>query len=219
MRFALDAAADTPVVVAPAADAAAAADVASPPTHAIAATDYYGRSERERALCLRAASPSWGYIALLVNANVVAAGVQVATKFAPDAGVRTLGPGFIGLAWGALLGGGYLAMPKCHTQFAGGAPPEGDVRSPLPVAFALAALAGVTAPVLVGVETGGLVQTWTTEERVMRLVTAGLAGFAGAFLPYVPFLAPPTWRAAKELERLRIAPLDRGAWVGYTARF
>jgi hypothetical protein len=213
----LDAAQDPPAVVAPA--PVANPEQAAPPTHAIAATDYYGRTEHERALCMRAASPSWGYIALLVNANVVAAGVHVATKYAPDTGVRMLGPGFVGLAWGALIGGGYLAMPKCHNQFAGGAPPEGDVHSSLPLALGLATLAGATAPVLMGIEMGPLVQSWTTEERVMRLVTAGLAGFAGALLPYIPFLAPPTWRAAKELERLRIAPLERGAWVGYSARF
>lgn len=110
-------------------------------------------------------------------------------------------------------------MPKCHPQYAGGAPPEGDVRSSLPLALGLATLAGVTAPILVGIETGSLAPSWTTEERVMRLVTAGLAGFAGALIPYIPFLAPPNWRAAKELERLRVAPLDRGAWIGWTATF
>lgn len=219
----MDAAAETPAVVAPAPGTSSESGGQTPPavapTHAIAATDYYGRDERERALCKRAGEWSWGYIALLVNANVVAAGVEVATKYAPDTGVRMLGPGFVGLTWGALVGGGWLAMPKCHPQYAGGAPPEGDVRSSLPLALGLATLAGVTAPILVGIETGSLAPSWTTEERVMRLVTAGLAGFAGALIPYIPFLAPPNWRAAKELERLRVAPLDRGAWIGWTATF
>lgn len=214
----MDAAAETPAVVAPAAEQGQPPPVVGP-THAIAATDHYGRDDRERALCKRAGEWSWGYIALLVNANVVAAGVEIATKYAPDTGVRMLGPGLVGLTWGALLGGGYLAMPKCHPQYTGGAPPEGDVRSSLPLALGLATLAGVTAPVIVGVQTGNLVPSWTTEERVMRLVTAGLAGFAGALIPYIPFLAPPNWRAAKELERVRVAPLDRGAWIGWSTSF
>ena len=220
----MDAPAEPPAVVAPAPTAqdgagSTAPPPAAPPTHAIAATDYYGRSLREVELCARAGAISWGYIALLVNANAVAAGVEVATKYAPDAGVRMLGPGFVGLAWGALVGGGWLAMPQCHPHYAGGAPPEGDVRTSVPLALALATLAGVTAPVMVGIETGNLVPSWSNEERIMRLVTAGLTGFAGALLPYVPFLSPPNWRAARELERLRVSPVAGGAVVGWSTSF
>lgn len=53
----------------------------------------------------------------------------------------------------------------------------------------------------------------------MRLVLASGFGIAGALLPYL--LPPKTWRAAKELERLRAAPTEdgRGAFVSWRVRF
>ena len=46
---------------------------------------------------------------------------------------------------------------------------------------------------------------------------SGLAGFGGALLPYL--LPPRTWRAAKELEKLRVSATQGGAFVGITLRF
>jgi hypothetical protein len=52
----------------------------------------------------------------------------------------------------------------------------------------------------------------------MHVVVAGIAGFAGALLPY---LAPPrTWRAARELHRIRFGADGRGqAFLSYSAPF
>jgi hypothetical protein len=48
---------------------------------------------------------------------------------------------------------------------------------------------------------------------------AGGVAFTGALLPYVPFLSPKTWRAARELQNLRAATDGKSAYVGYTLRF
>jgi hypothetical protein len=52
----------------------------------------------------------------------------------------------------------------------------------------------------------------------MHLVVAGVAGFAGALLPYL--IPPRTWAAARELERLRFEVDGRGnPFVGYVGTF
>jgi hypothetical protein len=93
-------------------------------------------------------------------------------------------------------------------------------------AVATPLLAGATAPLLVGIETGtGAVTTpWSTAERTGRLVTAGVAGAGGALLPYL--IPPKTWRAAKELQKIRVGAVastgsaaPSGALVSYTLRF
>jgi hypothetical protein len=51
----------------------------------------------------------------------------------------------------------------------------------------------------------------------MHLVAAGVAGFAGAFVPYL--IPPSTWSAARELERLRVSSDGHSAFVGYGREF
>src|SRR5438105_11069306 len=122
----------------------------SAPTHALAATENYGRTARERELVERCAAPAWGYEAVWAGFVGISLAVGAGSKFAPDAAVRSIGPGLIGLSWGGLVGGAYLALPKCHSYYAGGPPPEGSVGTTVPIAIALAVLAGATAPILVG---------------------------------------------------------------------
>ena len=192
--------------------------VADPPAfHVTAATELAPRGAEERRLCERASSPDWLYFVPLLALNVGSVALDSALKYADGSSVRALGPSAVGLVWGATIGGGYLALPKCDPRWVGFSPPEGDVRASWPVALSLAILAGATAPVVVGVETGGLPPSWTTEERVTRLVLAGTTGFVGAFLPYL--LPPRTWRAARELERLRVGASSHAASLSYTLTF
>jgi hypothetical protein len=213
----LDAA--TPPETPPAEIAPAPPPLAAPPVAAqrIAATEYAPREGRERELCMQASRADTLYMAITAKAFLGSIIIQVATKNASDIGVRMLGPGFVGLSWGWMLGGGYLAFPKCHPNFVGDPPPEGGGRPAWPVAITLAALSGATAPMITGVVTGPLVSTWTTEERVTRLVVAGVSAVAGALLPYL--LPPRTWRAARELERLRIEAGPQGAVLGWHTTF
>jgi hypothetical protein len=52
----------------------------------------------------------------------------------------------------------------------------------------------------------------------MHIVAAGLAGFGGALLPYL--LPPRTWRASRELMRLRLATTTAGGpLLGYSFEF
>jgi len=199
---------EPPAVVAPA-----------PPTHGLAATELYGRTARETELCERASSPAWGYVLLWGNFVAASLALGAATKYASDPAVRSVAPGFIGLSWGGLVGSAYAAMPKCHPYYAGGAPPEGNVKTSVPVVIALTLLAGATAPIMVGIDTGPIPTPWKTEERVTRLFLAGGFGLLGALLPYVPFLSPRTLRAARELERLRVEPAQNGAIVRFSMRF
>ncbi|HEY8088395.1 MAG TPA: hypothetical protein VIF09_11135, partial [Polyangiaceae bacterium] len=134
--------------------------------------------------------------------------------------LRMAGPVAIGLTWGATVGGTWLALPKCAPHWVGETPREGDVRATWPVALSLALLAGVTAPFVNGIAIGSynLPIEWSTFEREMHVVAAGLAGFGGALLPYV--LPPRTWSAAREIDRLRFGADGRGgAFVGYSATF
>lgn len=182
-----------------------------------AATDLAPHAGRERELCERASSPDWLYSAALLVLDVGAIWFDNDIKYEGQPGVRLLGPSAVGLAWGATIGGGYLALPKCDMRWVGHASYEGDIRTSWPLALSLAMLAGATAPVLVGVEIGPLVGEWQTSERVMRLVLSGTTGFVGALLPYL--LPPKTWRAAKELEKLRLGASATGATVGFSFAF
>jgi hypothetical protein len=107
-------------------------------------------------------------------------------------------------------------------------PREGDVRATWPLALSLALLAGVTAPIVNGIAIGtfcappacqdGLPAAWTTFEREMHVVAAGVSGFGGALLPYL--LPPRTWSAARDLDHLRMGADGRGnVFVGYSAAF
>ena len=75
----------------------------------------------------------------------------------------------------------------------------------------------MTAPFVVGQEQGPVPKSWPVTERSMRLVTAGLSGFAGALLPYV--LPPITWRAHQELVKIRVAPVETGAGLTFSGTF
>jgi hypothetical protein len=91
------------------------------------------------------------------------------------------------------------------------------VRETWPLALSFALLAGATAPIVNGIATGSLPPSWTTFEREMHLVTAGVLGFGGALLPYV--LPPRTWASAREIERLRVNASAEGVFVSYGTRF
>jgi hypothetical protein len=133
----------------------------------------------------------------------------------------------IGLTWGATVGGAWLALPKCEHHWVGSPPREGDIRASWPLAISLAVLAGVTAPVVNAIAIGncnppacqgGLPAGWTTPEREGHILAAGLAGFGGAFIPYL--LPPRTWRAARAIDRLRFGVDAKGnVFVGYGVAF
>lgn len=207
-------------------------DAASPPPpppsppalYLAAAGDLYPRDGRERELCESASSPDWLYLGGLLLADVGAVYLSAYELYlSREAPVRHIGPALIGLTWGATIGGGYLALPKCSPHFVATAPREGSQRSPWPLALSLATLAGATAPFITGISTQSKDTIydryilWTTEERALRLIISGVTAFGGALLPYL--IPPKTWRAARELEKLRVTPLQGGAFVGLSFRF
>jgi hypothetical protein len=173
-----------------------------------AATDERPRDDQERRLCEKASHPDWYYLAGLAVLDAGAIFVESQTKnfrvAKPDEGdsgnraVRFLGPLSMGFMWGATLSGGYLSLSKCSMDWVRSAPPEGDVRSPVPFAIALAMIAGATAPIF---------------------LAAGGMGVVGSLLPYL--LPPRTWSGARELMHLRAetTPDMKGAFVSYSARF
>ena len=206
-------------------ESAPAAEVAPPPAPVAtgtrpppAATDLYPRDAEERRLCEKASTPDWLYMAI---PPVLVAGAIVldsqGLKFQENAFLRTLGPASVGLTWGFMVGGTYLALPKCSPTYVSTIPVEGDVRASWPMAFALAMFAGATAPVIVGIETGPLPLSWTTVERSMRLVTAGVVAFGSALLPYL--LPPKTWRAMKQLQDIRAGATKDGFFVSVGLTF
>jgi len=202
----------------------------SPPaSYSYAPGDIYPRGSREEDLCATASHADWIYLGALVALDVGSFywGSRDEFKFDPSWVKRYTGPAMIGLTWGATLGGGYLALPKCEPHWVSHAPREGGVRASWPIALSLALLAGATAPIVNGIAVGycndsrcqgGLPGFWSDEERSMHLVVAGVAGFGGALLPYL--LPPRTWSAAKELEHLRVGADARGnVVVGLSGTF
>jgi hypothetical protein len=183
--------------------------------------DIYPRGPREVALCDTASHPDWLYLGALVALDVggIWAGASGPIKFSDSLPIRFTGPLMIGLTWGATVGGAWLALPKCSGSWVAGPPPEGQVREAWPLTLALALLAGATAPIVNGIAVGfDLPVQWSTFEREMHLVTAGLAGFGGALLPYL--IPPRTWVAAGELERIRFGVDGHGnALLQYGFRF
>jgi hypothetical protein len=205
--------------------------IASPEKYAPG--DIYALGSREEELCRSASRPDWVYLAGLVALDAAAfwGGSTDAVKFSDSLAVRMLGPGMIGLAWGATVGGVWLALPKCGRHWVESPPREGDIRANWPVALSLALLAGATAPIANGIALqlalsncfppqcqNGLPASWGTFEREMHLVVAGVAGFGGALLPYL--VPPRTWAAARELDRIRFGADGRGnAFIAYTVSF
>jgi hypothetical protein len=156
----------------------------------------------------------------VLDAGTIWFGSWEKVKYTDSVLLRLSGPAAIGLSWGATVGGAWLALPKCSPQWTGEPPREGNVHANWPIALSLALLAGATAPLINGIAIGSydLPLTWTTVERAMHLVDAGLAGFVGAFLPYL--IPPTTWSAAREIERIRFgADGHGGMFLGYSGRF
>jgi hypothetical protein len=197
-----------------------------------AATDYAPRSAEERDLCERASDPDWLYMGglLALNAGAVFLDNSIFKYGGGGSGVRLTGASISGFTWGGLVTGMYLSLPKCNPRFVDAPPPEGAVRSRLPLAIALSTLAVATAPFFVYIYTGPVPTDWTVSERSMRVIFPMITGLAGSIVPYLEFLAPKTWRSAMKLERIRLqsAPVPPGAdlrqppagfFVGYTAQF
>jgi hypothetical protein len=181
-------------------------------------TNIHPVGARERALCDAASQPD--YLYLLAGPLSLAGAITLESyvfKFDERPGFRTIGPGLVGLTWGFTLGSIYPSFQRCSPTWVLSAPREGDVREWWPVAVAVAAAAMLTAPVVVGVETGPVPFEWSVAERQARLFVAGGAGAIGALVPYV--LPPKTWRAIKELQRIRAGADERGFFIGYSARF
>jgi hypothetical protein len=183
--------------------------------------DLYPSEGRERSLCEKASHTDWPYLLGLVilDAGAIAVGSLDAVEASSSLPVRFVGPVAIGATWGITVGGAWLALPKCSSEWVSSPPREGAVRATWPLALSLALLAGATAPVIDAIARGDdSTSPYSTFEREMHVVAAGVAGFGGALLPYL--LPPRTWAAALELERIRVGPDGRGGWCfGYAARF
>jgi hypothetical protein len=200
---------------------------ALPPTppatapYVYAAGDIYPRGTRERELCARASHPDWVYLGGLavLDAAAIGVGSSYSIKYTDSVPLRMSGPLMIGLAWGATIGGAWLALPQCSPDWVGESPREGGDRAIWPMALSLALLAAATAPIVNGIAIGSnLPHDWTDLERATHVGVAGLAGFGGALLPYV--LPPRTWRAAREIERIRVAGgAGGGMFLSYAVVF
>ena len=188
--------------------------------YAAAPGDIYPRNARERDLCGEASHPDWLYMAGLVAIDAGAAVLDWDPSLQNSSIdlARYVGPAAFGLAWGATLGGGYLALPKCDPHWVGEAPREGDVKDAVPLALAIALLGGATAPIFQGIVIGNGSSSLSTTERAMHIVTAGVAGFVGGLVPYL--IPPRTFSAAREIEHLRVGVDTRGGFtLGYQASF
>jgi hypothetical protein len=209
---------------------ASAQPATDPPAYAYAPGDIYPVGERERELCAKADHPDWLYLSglfvldvagVFVNGALLASDANGNPKTSSSA-VRQLGPAAIGFSWGATIGGGYLALPKCDPHWVSYAPREGDVRSPWPLALTLATIGGIFGASMTGVFTtlqasSADMQNWSTEERAGRLWIAGLSGFVGALVPYL--IPPRTWSGARELARIRASADAHGAGLSYSLAF
>lgn len=206
-----------------------------------AATDYRPRGVVEKDLCARASSPDYAYIlgSFALAAGAVMFDSEIAQswgeptaerpKGSPTAAwTRTISSGVVGFTWGAFLGGSYLSLPKCSPDWVPPVAAEGAVTKRWPFAIAASVVAGISAPFLVYIETGFIPTHWALSERGARIYVPALAGVAGALLPWIPALAPKTYRNMLKLERLRIenAPVPPGAerppnglMVGYSMTF
>jgi hypothetical protein len=190
----------------------------------VASTDFYARSAREKELCESASHPDWLYLAiqpvLVTGAILLDTEVLKWNTVGGPGGsevVRDIGPALVGLTWGSLVGSFMPSMPKCSPHFVSTIPPEGQIRTPLTLAFAFAFLAGMTAPFVDSIAIGQVPDAWSTGERVTRLVLSSTFAFGAAFIPYL--LPPKTERAARELEHIRATVSAQGAFVSYTLQF
>lgn len=191
-----------------------------PAAYAAAPGDIYPRGAQEQELCERASHPDWVYLGALLalDAGAITYGSVGSIQDNSSIAVRFTAPVAVGLAWGAGIGGGWLALSHCDPHYVGEAPREGDVHADWPLALSLALLGGSTAPMINAILVGGLPRDWSDSERAMHVVAAGAAGFVGALVPYL--LPPRSWSAAKELEHLRLGPTEHGGLtLGWSATF
>ena len=189
-----------------------------PPGYVYAATDIRPRQTREIDLCKRAAD--FDYVYTGVMAAGLTASILVGTdqlKEAHQPGVRLLGPAAIGFFWGGFLSGGWLSLPKCDPLWAGGPPPEGDVRASWPLALTISMLVVATAPAVDYIFLGPVDTDWRVSERSARVFVAMGAGVLGSLFPYV--VPPSTWAARKEIDRMRVTPVAGGAMLGWGTSF
>jgi len=189
-----------------------------PPAYVYAATDIRPRQTREIELCARASEFDWRYTGAMALGLVGSEYLNLAVfKQSGQPGIRLMGPGLIGLFWGGFLGGGYLSLPKCDPNWAYGSPPEGSVRAAWPMAVAITLVATATAPAMDFIFLGTLKPEWSDTERSARVFVAMGTGAIGSLLPYI--LPPRTYRAAKEIERIRFGQVSGGPYLSYTLTF
>jgi hypothetical protein len=194
-------------------------DAQPPPiVERVAATDNYARNARERELCDTASKPDWLYLAIppVLTAGAIVLD-SIVLKYDPNEPVRDLGPVLVGLTWGTFIGSFWPSMPKCSPHFVTTAPPEGDVRTAWPVAFAFALLAGATAPVVEYIAIGPVPDAWSNGERASRIILSGVFAFGAAFIPYL--IPPKTVWAARQLQNLRATVSAQSSTVSYTFQF
>jgi hypothetical protein len=183
-----------------------------------AATDLRPRQTREIELCAKASEFDWQYTGAWALALAGSIYVNIdRLKHTGEPGVRLIGPALVGLTTGGFLSGGYLSLPKCDPLWAGGPPPEGNVRADWPLAVAIATISGVMGPIMDYSFLGPVKLDWSVTERTLRVVVAATTGVVGALVPYV--LPPKTWRARKEIDRLRVEGSPQGAKLSYTLAF
>lgn len=183
-----------------------------------AATDIRPQGSREVELCAKASSFDWQYTGAFVLGFAASIYLNIEhLKHTQSAPLRLLGPTLIGFTWGGSLSGGFLSLPKCDPLWVEAPPIEGNVRTVLPLAIAISVVSGVTAPFMDYAFLGPVKVQWAVAERSARVFIAGGAGVLGSIFPYL--LPPKTWRAAKELERIRVEGRPGGAAMTYTLAF
>lgn len=189
-----------------------------PPAYVYAASDLRPRQAREIELCEKASHFDWLYTGSFLIGFLGSTYANLGyIKHMPQPGVRLFGAGLVSFTWGGLLGGGYLSLPKCEPERVPSIPPEGDVRASWPVALAIAAVAGITAPMLEATLLGPQPADWFPTERSARVFVNIGAGIAGSLFPYL--VSPRPWTAKKEIEKIRMQGLPSGMMLGYQTTF
>lgn len=197
-----------------------------PPAHAYAVADIRPVNDRERALCQKAYAPDLNAVPgdLLYIGGLLAIDAAVVYsdnrwfRFMDTPAQRLVGPSLMGLAWGSTIGGLYLAMPKCRPDWVETATSEGAVRNQWQFAIALSLLSMATAPFIARIEQGPIREVyWDVPERSLTVIMPMITGAVGAFVPYL--LPPRTWRAANELEKLRLNVAVNGNGLGLKLSF
>jgi hypothetical protein len=189
-----------------------------PPGYVYAATDLRPRQTREIELCKKASDFDWLYTGTMFTGALV--GLLLSSgpiKQGQSAPVRLLGPATSGFFWGGFLSGGYLALPKCDPLWAGGPPPEGDIRASWPMALTIAMVSIATAPAMDYIFLGPVPSSWPVPERSARVFVSMGASALGALFPYV--VPPKTWAARQEIDRIRVMPVEGGAVMGWSGVF